>query len=133
MVLQDILAESLLGVVLFGSTARGEDHLASDVDLLIVVASALPLTRRLYALWDKHLSGELYSPHFVHLPEDIASAGSIWFETAVDGVILYEVDRQISRFLSRIRRAIADGEVLRKIADGHPYWIRREEDWSDVQ
>ena len=71
MVIQDILAESLLGVVLFGSKARGEDHIASDIDLLIVVATDLPLTRRLYALWDEHLSGEQYSPHFVHLPEDV--------------------------------------------------------------
>lgn len=132
-VLQDMLGGSVLGVILFGSTARGEDRGSSDIDLLIVVASDLPLTRRLYTLWEEHLSGESYSPHFVHMPEDVTMAGSIWFEAAMDGIVLYAVDRRISLFLSRIRRIVAAGRLRRKVAYGHPYWIKREEEDFDVQ
>lgn len=128
-----MLAESLLGIILFGSTARGENHSASDIDLLIVVASNVPLTRRLYALWDERLSEELYSPHFVHLPENVAAAGSIWYEAAVDGIVFYEAGRRISRILGQIRRTIATGGLERKVAYGHPYWIKRWEERSDVQ
>ena len=126
--IREMLVESLVGVILFGSTARGERYDDSDIDLLIIVASDLPLTRRLYTLWDEYVSGERYSPHFVHLPGDIKSAGSIWFEAAIDGIVIYELGRRISRWLSQIRRAIVAGKLERKIAYGHPYWIKREED-----
>jgi predicted nucleotidyltransferase len=131
-VIKKLLDESLLGVILFGSTARGEARSTSDIDLLIVVSSDLPLNRRLYALWDEHLSEENYSPHFVHLPENIDSAGSIWYEAAVDGIVLYEKGRQLSRFLGRIRRKIVSGGVERRVAYGHPYWINSRGVVSDV-
>jgi predicted nucleotidyltransferase len=124
-VIKKLLDESLLGVILFGSTARGEARSTSDIDLLIVVSFDLPLNRRLYALWDENLSEQNYSPHFVHLPENIDSAGSIWYEAAVDGIVLYEEGRQLSRFLGRIRRKIASGGVERRVAYGHPYWTKQ--------
>lgn len=132
-VLPELLADSLVGVVLFGSTTRGERRSDSDIDLLIVLVTGRPLTRRLYADWDEHLSKEPYSPHFVHLPERVEAAGSLWFEAALDGIVLYEVDRDISRFLGRIRRKIAGGGLVRRIAHGQPYWIRKQEDGKDVQ
>jgi predicted nucleotidyltransferase len=131
--LKDMLGESLLGVILFGSTARGEERIGSDIDLLVATDTDLPLTRSLYELWEQKLPGNVHSPHFVHLPVRIEDSGSIWFEAAVDGIVLYERGRRISRFLSRIRRAIAAGRLERKIAYGHPYWIRRGETSSHVQ
>ncbi|MBN2552763.1 MAG: toxin-antitoxin system HicB family antitoxin [Spirochaetales bacterium] len=127
-VLEEQLGNSLLGVILFGSVARGENRGSSDVDLLIVVSSDLPLNRRLYAMWDEKLSEEPHSPHFVHLAETVSRAGSLWYEAAVDGIVLHETDGKISRFLSRIRRLIASGKLERKIAYGHPYWVKREEE-----
>ena len=119
-----ILSDSLLSVMLFGSTARGEARDDSDVDLLIVVKPTVPLTRALYEAWDVRNRDDLVSPHFVHLPEDPLSAGSVWYETALDGVLLYESGRSVSRFLGRIRRAIADGLIERRTAYGKPYWIK---------
>jgi len=124
-ILKEMLGQSLLGVVLFGSAARGENRDSSDIDLLIVVSSDRPLRRRLYALWDRRLPEELHSPHFVHLPDTVKDAGSIWYEAAVDGIVLYEVGRRVSRFLIRIRRQIAAGVLERKTAYGHPYWVKR--------
>ena len=132
-VLRKLPAGSILGVILFGSTARGESHSSSDIDLLIVLTADLPVTRSLYALWDENLIEERYSPHFVHLPESISTAGSLWFEAALDGIVLNEQGRSISRFLGRIRRKIASGGLERKIAYGQPYWINKQGDGSDVQ
>jgi hypothetical protein len=134
--IRNLLGESLLAVVLFGSVARGEPRGGSDVDLLIVVSSDLPLSRRLYQRWDERLAGEgsdPYTPHFVHLPAGVEQAGSIWFETAVDGVVLYDRGGRVSRFLGRVRRAMADGRLVRRRAYGHPYWIRRGGEASHVQ
>jgi predicted nucleotidyltransferase len=130
--LTDMLGESLLGVLLFGSVAREEYHDGSDIDLLVVVTSELPLTRRLYARWDERFAGNLHSPHFVHLPASIEEAGSIWFEAAVDGIVLHDSDGRVSRFLSQIRRAIAAGRLVRRFAYGYPYWIREDRGASGV-
>lgn len=124
--LRQELHEDLLGAVLFGSEARGEARRDSDIDLLLIVDSKLPLTRGLYALWDERSPGGRHSPHFVHLPPAAAAAGSIWLEASVDGILLYDRDGRVSRFLGLLRRAIASGRLKRKTAYGHPYWVKAE-------
>lgn len=114
----------LQGLVLFGSQARGEARESSDVDLLVVVSREVELRRDLYHRWDGLVADQRVSPHFVHLPEAVAYAGSIWYETALEGIVLYERDRQITTFLQAIRREIADGRLRRRYAHGHPYWVK---------
>jgi len=123
---QRVLGEDLLGAVLFGSEARGEARGDSDIDLLLVAGPAVPLTRRLYTLWDEQLADDRHSPHFVHLPSASSEAGSLWLEAAVEGTVLYDRDGRIGRFLGRLRRAIAAGRLTRKTAYGHPYWVKSE-------
>ena len=126
------MGNNLEGLLLFGSTARGESRDGSDVDLLIVVSPDLTLTRQLYTRWDREFTEERLSPHFTHLPLSLEHAGSIWFEVAVDGILLFERERNITRFLSEIRRAIATGHLVRKAAYGQPYWLRNEGEQAHV-
>jgi hypothetical protein len=121
---RQMLGPSLVGVVLFGSKARGEEHAGSDVDLLIVVAPERPLSRHLYRQWDEAWPTGAYSPHFVHLPDSIEKAGSVWLETAVDGVVLHDGSGSVQRFLGRLRRVMAEGGLVRRTAYGHPYWVK---------
>ena len=118
-----MLGTSLLGVLLFGSVARGEEHDGSDIDLLIVIARERPLTRLLYRQWDEAWPEAAYSPHFVHLPQSIEKAGSVWLEAAVDGIIPDEGDGSVRRFLGQLRKAMAAGRLVRRTAHGHAYWI----------
>ena len=79
-------------VVLFGSGARGDAGTWSDVDLLIVVATEVPITRALYRTWDRSVAaaaairalGPSVNPHFAHLPVADAGTGggggSLWLE-----------------------------------------------------
>jgi predicted nucleotidyltransferase len=122
----------LIGIVMFGSTARGEARDSSDIDLLLVVDQSLPLTRKLYQIWDdcistlqtsSEISAQL-SPQFVVLPREPANAGSLWFETAIEGLIWMDTDFKIERFLAQIRMAIVRGEIRREVSHGHPYWIK---------
>jgi predicted nucleotidyltransferase len=131
-----LLGESLSGVLLFGSVARGEQRESSDIDVMIVVGEDLPLTRSLYERWDRGLEGiasDRFSPHFVHLPGTLEEAGSIWFEAAVDAVVLFDKEGRISRFLIKLRRSMADGELQRRMVYGHPYWIKRGPEVERVQ
>ncbi len=121
----------LEGIVLFGSTARGESTASSDVDLLLVLKGGTPVSRILYGAWDdesakpeNRASWKALSPHFVALPEGIKDVGSLWFEVALDGVILWERERVVSAVLYRLRDAMARGRITRKFSHGHPYWVK---------
>ena len=117
--------DRVAGVILFGSAARGTSSASSDIDLLILIHGSIPITRALYAEWDQARPPGHYSPLFVHLPDAPADAGALWFEAALDGVVLYEHHLGISRLLGKIRRDIAEGNIALGHAHGHPYWIDR--------
>lgn len=115
----------LLGVIAHGSWVRGEARDTSDIDLMIVVDRALPLTRRLYAAWDAEKpiwDGRAVDAHFVHLPSSAGRPGSVWCELAVEGLLLSDRDGVLSAALIGVRRAIAGGRLVRKTAHGQPYW-----------
>jgi predicted nucleotidyltransferase len=131
-----LLGESLSGVLLFGSEARGEERQSSDRDLLIVVNNDLQLTRALYARWDQGIEGAAtsrLSPHYVHLAVDEDGAGSLWYEAAIDGIVLFDRDGGIARLLRVLRTSMAEGKLQRKMAYGHPYWIKRGREAARVQ
>lgn len=123
----DVLADGFVGLVLHGSFARGEAREASDVDVLVVVESSVPLSRSLYGSWDQapvSWDGRPVDCHFVQLPADPARAGSVWCEAAIEGVILRDSAGRVDAALRQVRRAIADGRLVRKQVHGHPYWTQ---------
>jgi predicted nucleotidyltransferase len=115
----------LLGVIAHGSWVRGEARTSSDIDVMVVVEPALPLTRGLYRDWDQGtptLLGRTLDAHFVHLPADPSRPSSVWCELAVEGVLLSDRDGVIAGALIEVRRAIAHGQLVRRTAHGQPYW-----------
>jgi predicted nucleotidyltransferase len=130
--LQSELGASLVGIVLFGSQARGDARPGSDTDLLVVVTDDVKLRRELYTRWDERLPPYL-SPHFVHLPADAAGAGVLWLEASIDGILLHDTSRKVATVLAKIRRALAEGRLVRRSAHGHPYWIRRATEEGSAQ
>jgi len=115
----------VIGIVLYGSWARGEASAASDVGALIVVETALPLSRALYRLWDAapvQWQERRVDAHFVHPPADATRPGSVWAEVAVDGQVVHDGGGRIAVILAAVRGAIADGRLLRRRAHGQPYW-----------
>jgi hypothetical protein len=131
--IRELLGNALMGVVMFGSAARGESREGSDVDLLLVLERERPLTRNLYSLWDERFRTSVQSPHFVHMPASPTRAGSLWLEASVDGVVFYDRDGAVARFLGRIRQLIASGRLRRRWAYGHPYWVKAEGAEGNVQ
>jgi predicted nucleotidyltransferase len=123
----DLYGAHLAGVVVFGSWARGEAVDGSDVDLLVVLDRRLPLTRSLYAAWDDEPATWDRRPvevHLAHLPDRSDAPSSIWAEVALDGLVVFERGRRLSARLGNVRREIAAGRFVRRVAQGQPYWTR---------
>jgi len=129
--LQAQWGEALAGIVLFGSEASGRARDTSDIDLLIVLAPGTEINRALYSAWDsvkpdaiKTYNGREISPHFVELASDENSVGSLWFECALNGVILFDRGH-VTELLSKIRAGFAKSQFVRKTSYGHGYWVRQ--------
>lgn len=122
-----VLRDSLLGVVAFGSWARGEASSASDLDILVIADGQTPISRALYRGWDAgpdlSWDGHEVTPHFVHLPPRAAAVSGLWAEVATDGLILFERRLVVSRHLASVRRRLLDGELSARVADGQRYWV----------
>jgi len=116
--------EDIEGLVLFGSFARGRHTTGSDVDLLVVLGRRVTLDRDVYGRWrSRTFEGRALAPLFAHAPAAGERIGGLWFEVALDGIVLYDQDLKLSRFLSDARRLIAEGHVKRRVTHGHPYWV----------
>ena len=121
-----LMGASLVGVVAFGSWARGELRDGSDVDLLVVVDERVLLNRELYRRWDEAVvswEGRHVEPHFVHLPPEGGAAVGLWTEVAMEGILLFARDLELPHRLVGIRRTVAEGRVVRRVAHGQPYWV----------
>lgn len=116
---------ALIGVLLHGSWVRGEATATSDVDAIVVVEPRVDLSRALYRTWDEQpvtWKGRPVDPHFVHPPGDDTLSG-LWAEAAIDGLVLFDRRGQLSTSLARVRRAVADGRLVRRVVHGQSYWV----------
>ncbi len=117
--------DRLLGVIVLGSWARGEAAATSDIDVLIVLDTRTALTRDLYRAWDREpltFEGRAIDAHFAHPSAAGTAPTAVWCEAAVDGVVWYDRTGAIAIRLGEVRRAIAEGRVIRAFAHGQPYW-----------
>lgn len=123
-----ILEDSLLGIVAFGSWMRGDESPSSDLDVLLVADDGLAITRDLYRRWeaDPPLSwhGHPVSPHFAHMRSGCDPVSGFWAEVALDGLVVFDPEWVVSRYLVTLRRRISDGEIERRVAGGRAYWVR---------
>lgn len=121
----DHYKDVVVGIILYGSVARGQQRENSDVDLLVVVDQSRKIDRDIYSLNFRLGSKEL-SPFFVHLPDAEQDFRGIWLEVAMDGIVLFDRDLSVSKYLSLARYAIASGKVTRKTTYGHSYWVHEK-------
>ncbi|MBI1737248.1 MAG: nucleotidyltransferase domain-containing protein [Candidatus Rokubacteria bacterium] len=120
-----LFGADLIGIVAYGSWARGELAEGSDVDLLLVLEARVELTRDLYRRWDASAvqwSGRPVDAHFAHLPQPGVPPSGMWAEVAIDGIVIFERGLRLSEHLVRVRRDIAAGRLVRRVVHGQPYW-----------
>jgi hypothetical protein len=114
--------EAFLGLLLYGSRARGDAYETSDTDLLLVVDKSVRIERGLYRSWDTVLPSDI-SLTISNLPPSADDAGSLWFECALDAKVLHDPTGVIRRRLDEIKERIVSGAVIRRTTHGQGYWI----------
>ncbi|HMO18250.1 MAG TPA: nucleotidyltransferase domain-containing protein [Oligoflexia bacterium] len=120
----------LKSVLLFGSFARGEETIESDIDILIILDKKLAVTRKLYESLDSKTFTSIpsnVSIHLTHLPSNFISLSGLWCEVALEGIMLYDSDFKVSRFLITLREKILLGHYKPSYSHGHRYWIYQKE------
>lgn len=119
-----VYGSKLIAIAIFGSVARGTASLSSDLDLLIVLDRSVKIERDLYdQLSLRKLLNRDLSPVYVNLPET-SSVSPFWMEIAMDGVVIYDKDLILNRFLIFVRDLIVKNSWYRKFSHGQPYWVK---------
>lgn len=98
--------QDVLWAALFGSTAKGEDTLESDIDLAVIVADEMALTRMQERLADMkpvflRRFGRVLSPVVMTLAHGraLAASGHALIESLVDGRVIAGRQRDVSVLL----------------------------------
>lgn len=136
--LLDHFADRLLGIMVFGSIARGDWKKDSDIDLLVVVdgwdSPAWSRTRELILLINKLRQTPEYRssvehgfiPIIQHYPlnrREAETSQRIYIDACVDGIILYEKDGFLSRVMEGFRRKMRDAGAKRVYLRNRYYWV----------
>jgi predicted nucleotidyltransferase len=121
-VAQREFSDGYIGLLLFGSQARGDAHDTSDTDLLLVVDESVKVDRSLYRRWDARLP-ERVSIQISHLPSLASDASSLWLECAMDARILHDPSNRIANFIERAKQYITSGNVVRRVTHGQGFWV----------
>jgi len=118
------LGSAIVGMVLYGSTARGEASETSDIDVLILIESTFPIRREIYTALDSIRGIDpRISLSLAHLPKEEERPGSLWLEISRDGIILSDRNGQIAKAIDRIHKLITTEKIMRHETHGQGYWV----------
>lgn len=120
------LGDSLIGVVLYGSHARGEAREGSDVDLF-VIARGLPERRYERAIGlQRIVRGIEGAPDLSLLgktPEEFEGYfPSLYLDIGLDGIVLFDREGYTARRLARVREIIRESRLVRERDNEEMFW-----------
>jgi hypothetical protein len=132
----------LMGILVFGSVARGDWDKSSDIDLLIVVEGwEKPVWERFRELAElanelrqsdeyKKALSEGYVPIVQEYPlnlEEAKNFNRIYVDACLDGIILHERNHFLSTILDKFRKRLSIlGSKRVVLPNGKFYWVLKE-------
>jgi predicted nucleotidyltransferase/DNA-binding HxlR family transcriptional regulator len=138
-ILLDHFRDRLIGLLVFGSVARGDWTRDSDIDLLVVVEGWKKPTwersEELLMLRNKLRGTPEFSramraghvPIIQHYPLDKDEALAfhrLYLDASIDGIIIFEKDKFLTKVLDGVRKKLAEQGAKRVVApSGEFYWV----------
>lgn len=112
--IKDAYKENLEAAVLFGSLARGDFSIHSDIDLFIVISkSSLSLRERITEFYEKigyYFEDHFLSPIILNLEESLRFHP--FFLGIFDSyIVLYDKRKIVQRIIESLRQKIERGEI----------------------
>jgi predicted nucleotidyltransferase len=123
--LRDAYGDRLVGLVLFGSRARGDAHVGSDHDIWAVIRGLQPdLVERDEELRRCLFEARLFGVNVLaQTPEEVErNLRSLHLEIGLDGQVLYDPAGWIAQHLAVLRRRIAEAGLWREKRRGRWTW-----------
>ncbi|MBS7656042.1 nucleotidyltransferase domain-containing protein [Candidatus Bathyarchaeota archaeon] len=137
-ILLSLFNEKLYSICLFGSLARGEAKLESDIDLLIVI-KGLPKDiwlryKKGYKAKKKLKEAEVYKnlkktgkPYLISevylTPEEVENHPPILLDLIEDGIIIYDKKNFLKTVLNEIKKKLKELGAKRVSTSKGKYWI----------
>jgi predicted nucleotidyltransferase/HEPN domain-containing protein len=129
--LEKLLGDELLGLLLFGSWARGEAREDSDVDVFIVLKSLKGVEARalVYKVVAERVKRAvtLVDARADELFKEELELTPLLLNILVDGVVVYDRTGKLAELASKARRLVEEMSLVRyRTPDGKYGWERRD-------
>ncbi|ABW01717.1 nucleotidyltransferase family protein [Caldivirga maquilingensis] len=126
--LDNELKDEFLGLMLFGSWARGEAKFNSDVDVMVLLNSVkgLEVRVKVYSILRKYISSDITLVD-VRRSELEGGLTALSINIAWDGVIICDKYGYLARFKNEVKRFIEEEGLIRyRTPDGKYGWTRAD-------
>jgi len=145
--LKENYKEDLLSIILFGSVARGKWNNESDIDLLIIFSNKssikITINNRLTKIISdyerksklKNSKGDrLFSTiqDISLLLKDLHTFRTIFYDIAMDGIILFDRNQTGFHFLKKIKKRIEEKGLKRVFIKENDYYWERNVKFGEI-
>ncbi|MHA1195816.1 MAG: nucleotidyltransferase domain-containing protein [Promethearchaeota archaeon] len=147
-ILENFLKGKLISFILYGSVARGKWNQYSDIDILIILENDIKSLEELEAeILEKTIKfenkNELVSSSGKKLyitfqllilrEKDLKKFRTLFYDVALDGIILYDKNDTGFNFIKEIRKQIEEKKLKRIfISEDDFYWEREGIKYGDI-
>ncbi len=141
--LKENYKEDLLSIILFGSVARGKWNNESDIDLFILFSNKSSINNRLTKIISdyerksklKNSKGDrLFSTiqDISLLIKDLHKFRTIFYDIAMDGIILFDRNQTGFHFLKKIKKRIEEKGLRRVFIKENDYYWERNVKFGEI-
>jgi len=145
--LKENYKEDLLSIILFGSVARGKWNNESDIDLFIIFTNKSSIRTAINNQLTKIISDyerksklknskgdRLFSTiqDISLLLKDLDTFRTIFYDIAMDGIILFDRNQTGFHFLRKIKKRIEEKGLRRVFLKENDYYWERNVDFGEI-
>jgi len=127
--LADSLGEEFVGIILFGSWARGEAEANSDVDVFIVFRSlsGFSVRAKVYSMLAEQLKKPLtlIDAKLSEITREDYELTPLMLNVLYDGILIWDRDGALKEFMEEGRRLIEKAKLVRYMVSGGKYGWKR--------